>query len=465
MPELPDRPDVDQLRHQARELLRAAARGESSAVARLGAVSDRLILSAAQLAVAREYGFPSWPAMKAVAERRRSAVLAAGTPPAGGDGPGAAPRLEERRSFGGGGPVETADGTLLPDLLIAGPGRATLHARLALSASAARPGASPSGLAAQRGAPLSHEERLALARRLAAMEPPRLDDITVTDDRDARYALWLEGMVDGRHQADAAARPSSMEIRVEPVPEPGAAWFELRHRSGSATRLLPSPQPVMRVSPVTPTAAGPAERKLDGLARWLIELRLADPSGDLARPRATALAQVAELQSAGVLADGSDLAGQLARLCAAITGDQQAAGLPPAWSGMLKAAGRADGARLRLDLGAAVPVLAGVVTRLDSLVSGPESWRLFLRAAPGWFAYAEDGRSKRAPVSVAAADDLGGSYVSGFGGSSGHGGLDEVTLAFRPRLDPLARRLTLTLRGDAEEVAVVVDLPPAGPGG
>jgi hypothetical protein len=70
MPELPDRPDLDQLRRQARELLRAADIGEPGAVARLRAVSDRVMLSAAQLAVAREYGYRSWAALKAEVERR-----------------------------------------------------------------------------------------------------------------------------------------------------------------------------------------------------------------------------------------------------------------------------------------------------------------------------------------------------------------------------------------------------------
>jgi hypothetical protein len=69
MPELPDRPDLDQLRRQARELLRAAESGEPSAVGRLRAVSDRVTLSAAQLAVAREYGYRSWAALKAAVER------------------------------------------------------------------------------------------------------------------------------------------------------------------------------------------------------------------------------------------------------------------------------------------------------------------------------------------------------------------------------------------------------------
>ncbi len=70
MPDLPARPDLDQLRHQARELLRAAQRGDPEAIARIRAVSDRLVLSSAQLALAREYGFASWATLKLEVERR-----------------------------------------------------------------------------------------------------------------------------------------------------------------------------------------------------------------------------------------------------------------------------------------------------------------------------------------------------------------------------------------------------------
>jgi len=70
MSELPDRPDLDQLRRQAKELLRAAANGELRARARLHAVSERVTLSAAQLAIAREHGFASWPALRAEAAVR-----------------------------------------------------------------------------------------------------------------------------------------------------------------------------------------------------------------------------------------------------------------------------------------------------------------------------------------------------------------------------------------------------------
>ena len=85
MPELPDRPDIDQLRRQARELLRAAAQGEARAIARLRAVSGRITLSAAQLALAREYGYRSWPALKADVERRRLPTSAPTAPSPGGD--------------------------------------------------------------------------------------------------------------------------------------------------------------------------------------------------------------------------------------------------------------------------------------------------------------------------------------------------------------------------------------------
>jgi uncharacterized protein len=56
----PERPDLDQLRRQAKELLAAAVAGDAKAVARIRKHSTELTLSAAQLAVARRYGFPSW---------------------------------------------------------------------------------------------------------------------------------------------------------------------------------------------------------------------------------------------------------------------------------------------------------------------------------------------------------------------------------------------------------------------
>jgi uncharacterized protein len=70
MPDLPARPDLDQLRHQAKDLLRAAKSGDTAALSRIRAVSEWLTLASAQLALAREYGFRSWAKLKTEVERR-----------------------------------------------------------------------------------------------------------------------------------------------------------------------------------------------------------------------------------------------------------------------------------------------------------------------------------------------------------------------------------------------------------
>ncbi len=59
MADLPARPSLDHLRRQARDLLRAARAGDTTAVSRIWAVAGALTLASAQLAVAREYGFAS----------------------------------------------------------------------------------------------------------------------------------------------------------------------------------------------------------------------------------------------------------------------------------------------------------------------------------------------------------------------------------------------------------------------
>ena len=70
MPTLPAHPNLDQLRHQAKDLLRSAKTGDSDALAQSQAVSEQLTLASAQLAVARAYGFASWPKLKAEVETR-----------------------------------------------------------------------------------------------------------------------------------------------------------------------------------------------------------------------------------------------------------------------------------------------------------------------------------------------------------------------------------------------------------
>jgi ankyrin repeat protein len=70
MSELPARPDLDQLRRQAKELLRAAKTGEPAASAQLAPVTQQPTLSAAQLVIARTYGFASWAKLKTEIDRR-----------------------------------------------------------------------------------------------------------------------------------------------------------------------------------------------------------------------------------------------------------------------------------------------------------------------------------------------------------------------------------------------------------
>ena len=72
MPDLPARPDLGQLRRQAKDLLRAAANGDVHALARMHAVSERLVLASAQLAIAREHGFESWPKLRIEVLRRET---------------------------------------------------------------------------------------------------------------------------------------------------------------------------------------------------------------------------------------------------------------------------------------------------------------------------------------------------------------------------------------------------------
>jgi ankyrin repeat protein len=77
---LPGRPDLDQLKRQAKELLDGFAAGESSAVAEVreyyrDADPRRFALHDAQLVLARAYGFDSWPKLKACVDGVTAARL------------------------------------------------------------------------------------------------------------------------------------------------------------------------------------------------------------------------------------------------------------------------------------------------------------------------------------------------------------------------------------------------------
>ena len=74
MPSLPAHPNLDQLRHQAKDLLRAAKTGNDDALSEISRVSDQITLASAQLAIARRYGCASWAKLGAEVEARTLAL-------------------------------------------------------------------------------------------------------------------------------------------------------------------------------------------------------------------------------------------------------------------------------------------------------------------------------------------------------------------------------------------------------
>ena len=429
MSELPGRPDIDQLRRQARELLRAADDGQLSALARIRAFSDRVSLSAAQLAVAREYGFASWPALHAEVDRRL-----AGLP----SGEGGARPGEVSWSFGGASPIEIAAGTLYPGGLVAGAGHAFMHASL-----------TPTG---------QTRERLARGESIRDLAGAIIAAVVLTDDQATTYVLRVEEI---QHDPDLSQErgPVSLRLVVDPVPARERGWLELRGHDGSAARLVPSAHAYTRVSRLLPAPDSPDAWVLSQQALGLIGLQLTGAGQEeVERQCSAALARGAEIQQPGRPGAG-DLPGQLARLCAALTGHGPADGLPRGWSGMIDAADRSDGASRHLDLFVALPQVDGTVVRVDSLISEPGTWRVYLRAEPGWWSYSVDRHRKWPVLSVAAEDDLGGMYLSQFDGSRGRGDHEELTLRFLPRLNPLARALTLTFSRANEQVTLELQLP------
>jgi len=74
----PERLDLGQLRRQAKELRDAARRGDADIAERIarhyrGALPGPVTLAVAQLVIAREQGFPSWPKLKAAVDADESA--------------------------------------------------------------------------------------------------------------------------------------------------------------------------------------------------------------------------------------------------------------------------------------------------------------------------------------------------------------------------------------------------------
>ena len=87
--QLPERPNLEQLKKQAKTLLHAAQNQEPSALARLQILpafarlapaeiaSQRLGLHDAQSVIAREHGFDSWRALREAVEERNLSFAAA----------------------------------------------------------------------------------------------------------------------------------------------------------------------------------------------------------------------------------------------------------------------------------------------------------------------------------------------------------------------------------------------------
>src|SRR4029077_14590687 len=70
---LPPRPSLDQLRRQAKELRNAARSADPAALRRITAhtpAAGTVTLAAAQLAIARDHGYPSWPQLVAEVQAR-----------------------------------------------------------------------------------------------------------------------------------------------------------------------------------------------------------------------------------------------------------------------------------------------------------------------------------------------------------------------------------------------------------
>jgi hypothetical protein len=464
MPGLPSHPDLDQLRRQARELLRAAVAGEQASITRIRVVSPQLTLSAAQLALAREYGFRSWPALRAEAEARRLAMIAQGQPPAGGTRLGPPPTFGDRWSFGGGGAIETLTGLLHVEGLVAGPdgvtgrgsARPTLFARLV-------PWESTLQEAAQ-GQPTQHGDDDDVSWERHAMQTvSQIGDIAIVDDLGRSYAALRPG--------GSSIPPGipwiDFEFGVDPVPGPHTRWLELTGQNGTVTRLLPSARVAARAGDVTPVTENPAERDLVRQARLITWIWLgapAEPRVSYARQTCPSLlARTAQARQAGTLEPTSELPDQIARLCAGLTGQESADALPSPWAAMLAAADQLDGSRHYLDIGLIVPPVDGVTIRLDALTCAPHGWRLHLRSADRWpVEVRRDGhgnlKQRWRSMQISADDDRGNSYIGDFGAfSSGDDSIAQSSVEFRTRLDPLSRRLTLTFTGLAEQVSIEID--------
>jgi hypothetical protein len=292
---------------------------------------------------------------------------------------------------------------------------------------------------------------------------PELRDVTVTDDQGSASTLGPPSGYADRQPGPGQRLRYEVACTLDPVPEGGSRWLDVQGRDSSVTRLLRSALVPVRVGGLSAVAGSPAEQELRDMAWWILlgYLDKAMREGpDLKRRCRDVLAQTAELREGGPADGASPLPGQFTRLCTALIRQRPPSGLPSGWHSVLNAADRADGPRLHVDLDTALPPTDGTAVRLNTLASWPGSWDLHLQAAPGWWTYSTDGQRKRDAMTVFAEDDLGGLYISNFGGSRGRPGYEEVKLTMRPRLAPGARLLTLTFASQTQQVTAEIPLAP-----
>jgi hypothetical protein len=439
MPDLPERADMDQLRRRARELLRAAVAGDPEALARLNAVSGPPTLAAAQLAIAREHGFRSWPALRSEAASRRQSGES--YPRTDASRPETQDSTAGRRSFSGAETIEVAEGELHPRILMVGQEGAFLEASLVAAEAIADPVA---------GTP--HPRFLF----------PELDDVTITDDQGLTSTVrsgsghCIEPGPDQRLKWEVTCE-------LDPVPDGDSHWLDVRGRDTSVTRLLPADPVPVRVRGLNPVTDSPAKQELRDLAWWILLGYLTaatQDSRDLKRRCRNVLERTAELRENDLADDEVSLSNQLTHLCTSLIRRRQPTGLPAGWHRILNAADRADGLKLSVDIDAALPSVDGTAVHLNTLASWPDSWDLYFQATPGWWIYSTDRQRKRHAMLVFAEDDCGGLYISNFGGSSGRPGYEEVKLTLRPRLAPGASLLTLTFAGETQKVTAEISLVP-----
>lgn len=416
MPELPSHPNLDQLRHQARDLLKAAIAGDETARRRISTVSDRMNLMAAQLAIAREYGLASWRDLTAEVARRRGEE----SRPVGGTRPDEAPvrpgGSSGVASWSAGPPITLAAGILRPRGIVFESGRAVL--RVGLDVSEQHP-----GVVEPRRARWLSLVRPALRGRATEAVMPRPDGLTVVDSRGSEYA-WHPGVGFGHAQVVGRRRiprHAEFQLYLDPAPDADVEWIELVGQDGTRTRLLRGGLAEARVIGPTPTLGTGGDHRVESIARRLIAMRLnGAPIGGrfFVEQSAGAMAEVAKIAAEGSSVP-PELKQDLAALCRFLSeGTGDAHGLRLTWWAMPDAGVLRDGLRPSADVGISLPALEGITLHFRTIVFEGDSFSLSLCAEPDWWSYSEDRHHKRTLVDIAVEDDVGGKYVSLNGGGS-----------------------------------------------